>query len=324
MSKEWITIFSGSWPAEGRNRDLNYTFTSHVGGDFDTSLMNEESCFEVNYAGPEQGVDLVLISHSGGNRWGRMKADRESLQPDGTRTAVFTYENMVRTYGGNFTRLDETRCVTNSDEKTVLKSIRYFPGEGTPVDTSSPRWDKPDTGIAFIGDSIVQNVFYNEGDFNTLLGRSDCVNFGIGAQTTVHCLNRIGEIAGRHYSRLVIWCGINDLWSGTPAEDVTGRIQQMIARTREKNPGMRFVIISILPTAAAWYPKSQHVIRAINALNEEYAVANDDVDFVNCYPRLLGEDGFAKADLFIDGLHPNSEGYALVKECLLPVLAGNE
>ncbi|MBO2517540.1 MAG: hypothetical protein CW338_09785, partial [Clostridiales bacterium] len=213
MSRDSITIFSGNAVCEHKDWALNFTFTSHVGGDFDVSGMNEESRFEVTWEGPEDGIDLVLISHSGGNRWGRMKPDCKGRNEDGTYTAVYTFENMVEAYGTNFARLDETRCVMNKEEKITLKNMIFYPGSGKPADTSDPRWDKPDTGIAFIGDSIVQNVFYNEGDFNTLLGRKDCANFGIGAQTTVHCLRRIDEIANRHFSQLVIWCGVNDMWT---------------------------------------------------------------------------------------------------------------
>ena len=78
----------------------------------------------------------------------------------------------------------------------TLHKLAYFAGTGDVVDTSGGRWDRPDTGIAFIGDSICQNAKLLYGDWNTILGRSDCANYGIGGQTTLECRARIGGAGG--------------------------------------------------------------------------------------------------------------------------------
>lgn len=317
---ERITVYSGLSAAQSNGSALNFTFTSHVGGTFDATRINKDSRFEVVYKGKKGGVDLVLISHSGASRWAKLTPNMIEELEDGSYKATYLYNSFIRVFGKVFDMLDEIRAVSNTDSKVVLKKIYYCPGEGDPVAKGDGRWNKPDTGIAFIGDSIVQNVYYNEGDFNKLLGRSDCVNFGIGAQTTTHCLNRIDEIADRSFRQLVIWCGINDIGTGAAPKEIAGRIFAMVQRVREKNEGISFVLISVLPTASNIYTSEQHKIRAINEALSAYADENADTVFVDCYSAFLGTDGYCRGELVLDGLHPNSLGYSIVKEKLLPVL----
>ena len=322
MDQEIITLFAGAAYSEQKDASLMYNiFTKHAGGNFDTARMNEGCAFTMTYTGEKNGLSLTLISHSGGNRWARMTASEVTENEDGSFTALYDYNTIVRTYGTNFVRLDEIRAVSNTAARMTCRKIQYIPGEGAVADTSDGKWSRPSTGIAFIGDSITQNVLANEGDFNTLLGRNDCVNFGIGGQTSRHLAARIDEVADRDFSRLVIWCGINDIGAGISADETFNNIKSMIAACREKNEGMTFVIISVLPTTPAFYTREQDKIVARNDLLRAFADENDDVTFVDAYSAFVGEDGYCRDGLTLDGLHPNHAGYLLVKERLAPVLA---
>lgn len=107
----------------------------------------------------------------------------------------------------------------SKDADVTLKRIAYFSGNGDPVDASDGTWDRPDTGIAFLGDSIIQNAMYLYNDFNTILGRTDCSNYGIACQTSVDCEKRVDEIAKKNYSKVVMLCGINDIGQGVETAD---------------------------------------------------------------------------------------------------------
>lgn len=312
-------IFTGSATAAGKDAMLTFQFTKHVGGQWDAAQINRGSAFLMEYEGPEDGVQLVLISHSGSNRWAPMPPDETGKKGKGWY-ALFRYDTFAKRYGENFARLDEIRALCTGEGRVRLTRLAYVPGEGEPVDQTDGTWDKPDTGIAFLGDSIVQNVFYNHGDWNTLLGRKDCVNYGIGSQTTVHCLNRIDEIAKKHYSQLVLLCGINDIGSGYTKEEIVGRVEAMFDAVREKNPGIRFVIISVLPTTSAFFRGAQDRMIALDADLKAYADAHGDVDFADCYNDFVGADGYCRDGLTMDGLHPNADGYAIVAEKLRPYL----
>lgn len=311
-----VVIFEGRKSAQGKDAMLDFYFTKHVGGAFDAAAMTKGSSLVLEYDGPEQnGVYLALISHSGGNRWLTMQPNRVTRLDNGRCRAEFSYVSISMKIGGMFHLLDEIRPLCAGDERITLYSVTYREGDGVPVPRASGDWLRPDGGIAFLGDSITQNVLYNEGDFNTLLGRRDCANYGIGSQTTVHMLGRIDAIASRSYRQLVIWCGINDMGSSTP-DAVMARVESMIDTVREANPGIRFTIISVLPTTDAFFRGAQHKMVELNDLYRSYADAHDDVTFCDVYPYFVGEDGYCRPELMIDGLHPNSAGYAILREHL--------
>lgn len=139
----------------------------------------------------------------------------------------------------------------------TLHKLAYFAGTGEIVDSSDGRWDRPDTGIAFIGDSICQNAKLLYGDWNTILGRSDCANYGIGGQTTLECRARIGELAARNYRQIVFICGINDIGHGYTKEEIVQNYAAMIETVQARNPDCQFVILSTLPTTSAFYSGQQ-------------------------------------------------------------------
>lgn len=210
---------------------------------------------------------------------------------------------------------------TTTPREVTLHRIAYFAGEGDPVDTSDGRWSRPDNGIAFIGDSICQNPIYSFGDWNTILGRNDCANFGIGAQTTVECRARIGEIASRDYSAVVFICGINDIGRGYTKEEIVANYSAMITAIKEQNPDCQFIIVSVLPTTEAFYAGQQGKINLLNMALKRYASKTPGVTFVDVYSSFTAKTGaYAYPELLSDGLHPNREGYAVMAEILKPYL----
>lgn len=310
-------LFSGSVDSNAANSNMTYVFTSHVGGSFDAAQINEGSRFYVEYSGQKNGVYLALSSHSGATQWTRVNADETVQLESGRYASWFSYANFAKAWGTNFARLDQLNVFSATAAPVTLHRLAYFAGKGSPVDPGDGRWDRPDTGIAFIGDSICQNALLIYGDWNRILGRSDCCNFGIGAQTTVECRARIGELAARDFSMVVFICGINDIGRGYTKEEIVANFDAMITEIRAQNPDCEFLLVSVLPTTDAFYAGQQSKINLLNMAYKRYASKTKGVTYVDVYSAFTSKTGeYAYPELLSDGLHPNQAGYAKMAEIL--------
>lgn len=258
-----------------------------------------------------------------------MYPDETGVNGSGRYYSIFHYDNFAQAFGTNFARLDQIQAYCHSKGEVTLKRIAYFAGEGAPVDNSDGTWDRPETGIAFIGDSIIQNplvdtTHLNGVDWNGILGRTDCVNYGIGGQTTKECAARIEELAKKNYSKVVMLCGINDIGRGMNEEQIIVNYNTMFEVLKRKDPDVQILIISVLPTTPAFYKDSQEKIIELNTALKELAENTDNVTFVDCYSAFVGEDGYCRDGITFDGLHPNLDGYAILARILNPYLAKAE
>lgn len=318
-------LFSGAATANAQNACPVFCFTRHVGGDFDAAQINPGSRFYVEYEGSQYGVYLALSSHSGATHWTRVNASETVTLADGRYGAYFDYSAFAKAFGTNFARLDQVSVFTTTGNPITVYKLAYFAGEGDPVDASDGRWERPDAGIAFIGDSICQNALLLYGDWNTILGRSDCANYGIGGQTTVECRARIDELASRNYQQVVFICGINDIGHGYTKEEIVKNYDAMISAIQENHPSCQFVILSTLPTTSAYYSGQQGKITLLNLAFRRYANKTENVTFVDAYSSFCPSAGeYAYPELLSDGLHPNADGYAKIAEILKPYLFAEE
>lgn len=314
-------LFSGAATANGQNECPVFCFTRHVGGNFDAAQISRGSRFYVEYEGSQYGVYLALSSHSGATQWTRVNASETVALESGRYGAWFDYSAFAAAYGTKFTLLDQVSVFSSSANPVMVYQLAYADGDGKPVDSGDGRWNRPDTGIAFIGDSICQNALLLYGDWNQILGRTDCVNYGIGGQTSVECRARINELAERNYRQIVFICGINDIGHGYSKEEIIQNYDAMIQAVKEKSPNCQFVILSTLPTTSAFYSGQQGKITLLNLAFRRYANKTENVTYVDAYSSFCPKTGeYAYPELFSDGLHPNAEGYAKIAEILTPYL----
>lgn len=326
--KEATVLFKGSATAVTKDQNLTFFYTAHAGGKWDGSVINKNSCFYIEYTGAKDGVYLVLSSASGATGWAAVYPNETGVGNNGVRYSVFDYDQFAEKFGTNFARLDQVQVLSSKNEQVTLKRVLYFPGEGKPVDDSDGTWDRSKNGIAFIGDSIVQNPMVdtqhlNNIDWNGILNRTDCVNYGIGGQTTKECLSRIEELTKKNYEKLVILCGINDIGKNHSDQEIISNYLGIIEKMQKSNPNIEIFIISVLPTTSAFYPDTQHKIVSLNTALKTMAQNTDGVTFIDCYSSFLDETGYCKTELTFDGLHPNLNGYALIANALSPYLEQN-
>lgn len=317
-----VEIFSGSAKGSGKGTELTFIFSEHVGGSFDAGSFTEGTYFTLDYTGEENGIYIALVSASGGSKWTAVYPSSSESIGDNMWRQTYSYDAITEKWGTNFQRLDTIQIYADVTGEVTMHRMAYVLGDGEQVDTTDGTWDVPMEGIAFIGDSIVQNPLFYYGDWNTVLDRTDCVNYGIGSQTTRELKSRIDDLLKGNYEKIVFLCGINDLGGGRQPFVICAAYRDMLDAIAEKLPEAQVYILSVLPTTDALFTDSQGNIQVLNANLEFMTKEYDFVTFVNVYPEFLGEDGYGKEEYYTDGLHPNEAGYELIANVLNPYLNG--
>ena len=122
---------------------------------------------------------------------------------------------------------------------------------------------------------------------------------------------------------VVILGGTNDI-AGTHGdytnEQIKENIDKMCQMARANN--IKIILAKILPAAHYnWKPKVKPVPR-INEMNswlENYAKANN-YQLIDYYSPMVDSQNGLKPEYAIDGVHPNDNGYEIMKKSALQVL----
>lgn len=176
--------------------------------------------------------------------------------------------------------------------------------------------------VVFMGDSITENWALADPGFFT----SGIVNRGISAQTSAQMLLRFrADVVALQPAAVHILAGTNDVAGNNgPAspQDFRNNIQSMVELARAN--GIRVILGSIPPAAAFnWRPALRPTLR-IRALNEwlrDYAARNG-LGYVDYYTALAGPAGELRAALANEGVHPNRDGYVIMRRLAEAALAG--
>jgi lysophospholipase L1-like esterase len=129
-------------------------------------------------------------------------------------------------------------------------------------------------------------------------------NMGFGWDRIENALWRIyhGELDGFKAKKVFLLMGTNNLDRNDDDEIVDG-ILALVKAVRSRQPEARIYVCGILPRAWA----ETHV-RMVNDLLQRRLIGSD-ATYVDMSPEVTGADGRVINELFIDGLHPNAEGY---------------
>lgn len=180
---------------------------------------------------------------------------------------------------------------------------------------------KPRPQTIFLGDSITEN--WGAGD--PALFTDGVLDRGISGQTTSQILLRVySDVVALHPAVVHIMAGTNDVAHNTGPisdEDILGNIRAMIDVAQAN--GVRVVLASIPPMdKVSWNPRitdSGPRIARLNAELRQLAAARGVV-FVDYYDLLKNADGGMRPELANDGVHPNRDGYALMRPLTLRAL----
>lgn len=171
----------------------------------------------------------------------------------------------------------------------------------------------PADRIVFMGDSITQLWGLAEPqDFGPAR-----VNRGISGQTTPQMLLRFKQdVLALKPKAVHILAGVNDIAGNTgptTLEDIENNIASMVELARAH--GVQVILATPLPAGKfTWAPQLQPGPQIAQYADwvRRYA-AEQDLVLADYYPVLATPDGSLKPELGPDGVHPNKDGYALMR-----------
>ncbi len=173
-----------------------------------------------------------------------------------------------------------------------------------------------------MGDSITDG--WSNPEFGGFFPGKPYVNRGISGQTTPQMLVRFRpDVIDLDPQVVVILAGTNDIAGNTgpmTLEQTEGNIATMTELARAH--GVRVVLSSVMPVRDGLKTKDgvplvqtkKRPPETISALNEwikKYAAANHLV-YLDYFSAMVDAQGFLKAEITYDGLHPNAQGYVVM------------
>ncbi len=187
---------------------------------------------------------------------------------------------------------------------------------------ASENQDKDAPVAVFMGNSITQGWASIRPEFfsrNNFLGR------GIGGQVTAQMLARFRQdVLNLHPKAVVIMAGTNDIALNqqyVPIEHIAGNIFSMIELAQLH--GIKVLLLSCLPVLKySWRPEITDAAQQIATLNvylESYAKING-VTYLDLHSVMKDKDGGLPKKYSDDGVHPTSEGYAVMEPLVIESL----
>jgi lysophospholipase L1-like esterase len=169
--------------------------------------------------------------------------------------------------------------------------------------------------VVFLGDSITEG--WVRGD-PALFADGRFVGRGVGGQTSAQMLVRFHADVVALRPRVVhIMAGTNDV-AGNGGPTTEAAFQNNIMAMVEIARAHRIkVVLASLPPAARffWRPEvrpAAQIVR-LNAWLRDYA-RREGLGFVDYHARLAAPDGAMRPQFAIDGVHPNRDGYAAIRD----------
>lgn len=188
-------------------------------------------------------------------------------------------------------------------------------------------------GVLFMGDSITEGWGKAPHVWEKYFAKYQPANFGIGGDQTQHVIWRIenGELDGISPKVMVLMIGTNNSGQHT-GDQIAEAVKKIIDLSRAKIPGLKVLLIAILPrdarrnndgliTEAAIADAAKRVA-ANDRANTLLAKLDDGVNvrFLNTNAVFLGRDGRIPWTIMPDQLHPTAAGYQLWAEAMQPLL----
>ena len=171
-------------------------------------------------------------------------------------------------------------------------------------------------GIVFVGSSSIRLWKTLAEDFP----QHRVLNRGFGGSEIADSVHFADRIVLPYAPRMVVlYAGGNDLNNGRPPEEVFADFTAFAVKVRAALPAAEIAYISSAGNPARWAQVEK--VRALNSLIEGYIRQQTNMKFINVFPRMLGDDGLPKPDIFVaDKLHMNPEGYKIWTEVIRPLL----
>jgi lysophospholipase L1-like esterase len=171
--------------------------------------------------------------------------------------------------------------------------------------------------IVFFGDSIIAGWKTFDPEF---IDNKNHINRGINGQTTSQMLLRFRpDVIELQPEKVIILAGTNDIAGNTgptSLETILGNLISMCELAKVNN--IQVVLCSLLPASDYPWRKGMQPAEKIESLNEmilHYAKAND-IPFIDYHSAMVNKQKGLQSIYSEDGVHPNKEGYFMMKSIL--------
>lgn len=167
----------------------------------------------------------------------------------------------------------------------------------------------------FIGDSIIDGCEWHELFANDEV---NIVNRGINGDRLEGLLERIDILLQEEPLKIVLMIGINNLQHGDTNDSILSKYKKIFSKIHRVLPQTEVIVVSILPVS-----KNIAQITAINS-NNKISNLNQKVkdltnryryEYIDVYNEFLKE-GYLNDEYSYDGLHPNGNGYIILKSSI--------
>ena len=130
-------IFTGSAKTSGWGQAITLS-TTKEGGSFDSSIIEKDGYFEVQFKGDTDKAEVILQSWSGCADWARV-SPTEVTEKDGIVYAKYSYDDVAAAFGTtDFSKIDRFHVGAANGDIEVL-SVKYIIEKSTePVDPVDP------------------------------------------------------------------------------------------------------------------------------------------------------------------------------------------
>ena len=200
---------------------------------------------------------------------------------------------------------DLTGLITNLGEVDLIDEEFEYDVRALELGVAATRAQAP---TVFYGSSTIR-MWPRLGES---LGLSDIVNLGFGGSTFEACRRYFERLVLPHQpSRLVVYCGDNDIARGASADFVTDQFRQFaqMVHTYLKDCDCWFISIKASPGRAQFFT-------AMDQANKQIAAEishRNQWRYVDWFSAMLDEAGKPNELLFTDDqVHVNEDGYALL------------
>ena len=171
--------------------------------------------------------------------------------------------------------------------------------------------------IVFFGDSIILGWEINDPEFFT---NKKYINRGINGQTTSQMVIRFRQdVVELKPDMAIVLAGTNDIAENTGPTTLETILENLISMCElAKENNIEVILCSILPAFDYPWRKEMQPAEKIEALNTmilQYATAND-IAYVNYYSAMADEQKGLKSIYSNDGVHPNKDGYLIMKSII--------
>ena len=208
-------------------------------------------------------------------------------------------------------------CISSSVLAQDWANLERFKKENSTIMQEQKKAQR----VVFMGNSITEGWSNFDPDF---FNENQYINRGIGGQTTPQMLLRFRQdVVDIKANTVVILAGINDIAENTgpiTLNQILGNIISMCELADQNN--IRVILCSVLPANNfPWQPKINPT-QKVNELNKmilEYANSKS-ITYVDYYSKMVDEQQGLIPSYGYDPVHPNLEGYVVMKHILSEVL----